>query len=102
MVSGTYDSWESCHNVAVLNEKSLHHYNFPVIILSGVIEESFKLLDKLSVNGKEIATGLSKDDTVDINSYELEQPSIESRRKKCEKRLDLVTEIVNELSEDIE
>ena len=91
---GTYDPDKSNHNFAVPDEKSLRKstYNLPNVILCGIIEESFKLLDKnkqyvISIDGKKIATGLSKDDIGDINLWGFEEPSTESH-KEC-KELDV-------------
>ena len=44
----------------------------PSVIMCGIIEESFKLLDRnkqsvISIDGKKIATGLVKDDIGDMN-----------------------------------
>ena len=71
---GSYDQEKSNQNFAVPDEKSLRKStdDLPSVILSGIIEESFKLLDKnkqyaISIDGKKISTGLSKDDIGDIN-----------------------------------
>ena len=91
---GTYDPDKSNHNFAVPDEKSLRKStdDLPNVILCGIIEESFKLLDKnkqyvISIDGKKIATGLLKDDIGDINLWGFEEPSIESH-KAC-KELDM-------------
>ena len=70
---GSYDPEKNNHNFAVPDEKSLRKStdDLPSVILCGIIEESFKLLDKnkqyvISIDGKKIATGLSKDDRGDM------------------------------------
>ena len=80
---GTYDSDKSNHNFAVPDEKSLRKStdDLPNVILCGIIEESFKLLDKnkqyvISIDGKKMATGLLKDDIGDINLWGFKEPSI--------------------------
>ena len=70
----------------------------PSVIMCGIIEELFKLLDRnkryvISIDGKKIATGLVKDDVGDINLLGLEQPSIEERKKRKEGILNEVCEV---------
>ena len=87
---GNYNPKESCHNFAVPNENSLRkNADMPSVIMCGIIEESFKLLDRnkqyvISIDGKKIATGLVKDDIRDINLWGLKQPSTEERKKRKE------------------
>ena len=96
-VCGLYKPSSSNHNFAVPNENSLGNSSedLPSIILCGIIEELFQLLDKnkqyvISIDGKKIATGLGKDDIGDINLWGFEEPSIESRKVRKEKDLELV------------
>ena len=91
---GTYDPDKSNHNFTVPDKKSLRKStdNLPNVILCGIIEEFFKLLDKnkqyvISIDGKKIATGLLKDDIGDINLWGFKESSIESH-KAC-KELDM-------------
>ena len=96
-VHGIYRPSSSNHNFAVPDKKSLRNSSedLPPIILCGIIEESFQLLDKnkqyvISIDGKKIATGLGKDDIGDINLWGFEELSIELRKETKEKDLELV------------
>ena len=91
---GSYDPEKSNHNFTVPDEKSLRKStdDLPSVILHGIIEESFKLLDKnkqyvISIDGEKIATGLLKNDIGDINLWGFEEPTTESH-KEC-KELDM-------------
>ena len=95
---GKFDPKHSCRNFAVLDENSLrNNSHMPSVIMCGIIEESFKLLDK----NKQyvISTGLAKDDVGDINLWGLEEPSTEERQRRKEENLKEVTEIEENILE---
>ena len=102
---GSYNPEKSNHNFTVPDEKSLRKStdDLPSVIPCGIIEESFKLLDKnkqyvISIDGKKIATGLLKDDIGDINLWGFEEPTIES----CKERKELNMAILEDFEDMID
>ena len=102
---GSYDPEKINHNLAVPDEKSLQKSTDDLhsVILCGIIEESFKLLDRnkqyvIPIDGKKIASGLLKDDTGDINLWGFEEPSIES----CKEYKELDMAILEEFEDMID
>ena len=96
---GSYDPEKSNHNFTVPDEKLLRKSTDDLlsIILCGITEESFKLLDKnkqyvISIDGRKIATGLSKDDIGDINLWQFQEPSIESHKEHKELNMAILEE----------